>query len=273
MRSGLIKRRIINSSALVLSCIAAMLLYRISQISFADTSEWTGWVLVASIVFLMLYAVRRRLSMLTLGSMSSWLQAHLYVAFFAIFVFLMHLDWSIPNGWFGVGLAVCLLGVLVTGFVGIFWSRRLPSLLTALGDEVLYDRIPGFSAALRDEAEAKILAAVKNSDSIEMADFYQGIGHQYFSRPKFQWSRLYRKYQPQRKIKRELETLRRYAGADGSVLIDEIIELIDKKSLLDAHYTFQGALRYWLFVHLAFALSIIPLVLVHIVLVYNFSSL
>ena len=273
MRDLFGRRRAINTGVLLLSCCLMFLMLRVSQISFVGGSEWTGWTLFTGLVVLLSYAVRRRLSTLNLGRMAVWLQIHLYLGFFTAFLFLLHIGWRVPNGWFDLALTISLLGVVLTGVLGIFWSRRLPTLLTALGEDVLYERIGGFTRRLQDRAETLVLETVKASGSREFADFYQNIGHDYFCKPRFQWSRLYRKYQPQRKIERELDALSRYNDADGLRVVDELRDLVRNKSLLDAHYTLQGALRYWLFVHLAFALSLVPLVLTHIVLVYNFSSI
>ena len=267
------RRRRINFSLLLLSCLAVAALFRLVEISLANPSEWSGWILLTGCFVLFVYAGRKRLSMLPLGRVAIWLQAHLYIGVFCLFVFGMHIEWMIPSGWFETGLAVSFIGTVVTGVIGIFWSRKLPGRITRLGEEIMYDRIPAFAVALNNEAEQLVLDSVEKTGSLAVADFYQKSGHDFFGRPKFQWPRLYRAHEPSHKIERELDSLRRYMRDDESVFADQMYQLVRKKDLLDAHYTLQGALKHWLTAHVVFSAAIIPMVLLHIVLIYGFTSI
>ncbi|MFT5612575.1 MAG: hypothetical protein ACI9WC_000150 [Arenicella sp.] len=267
------RRRRMNFSLLLLSCLMVAVLLRLVDISLANPTEWSGWILLIGCFALFVYAGRKRLSMLPLGRVAIWLQAHLYIGMFCLFVFGMHIEWRFPSGWFENGLAVSFIGTVVTGVIGIFWSRKLPGRITRLGDEVMYDRIPSFAVALNNEAEQLVLESVEKTGSLAVADFYQKSGHYFFGRPRFQWPRLYRAHEPSHKLERELDSLRRYMRDDDSVFADQMCQLVRKKDLLDAHYTLQGALKHWLTVHVVFAAAIIPMVLLHIVLVYGFTSI
>lgn len=266
------RRRITNIFWLVLASALVLVVAEVTDTALIDHSEWSGWLLFGVFFLLMVYAVRRRLTTLPLGRMSLWLQAHLYLGAFAALVFLLHCDWQLPGGLVGWSLAVSFLGTVITGAVGIVWSRTLPRRITFLGDEVLYDRIRSFSGGLRDEAERLSLQALDSTGSSALADFFQTSAHQLFTRPRFQWRRLYRYTRPTRKIEHELNVLKRYAGDQESGFIEEMLQLVRRKDVLDGHWTFQGTLRYWLFIHLSFSLAVIPLILLHIILVYGFSA-
>ena len=267
------RRRIINSALLLLACTVAWGVYQVSNITLANSSKWSGWTLFASSAVLLSYAIRKRLSTLPLGRVSSWLQLHIYLGLFGLYVFGLHLDWRLPNGWFEIALACAFFGTLVSGALGLFWSRSIPGALARLGDDVLYERIPEFATRLQRDAEQLVLDSVQQHSSHVLADFYQQVGHQFFARPRFQWARLYRSYQPHIRVLRELSSLRRYMAEPELVSAEEMRLLVTQKAILDTHFTLQGALKYWLFAHLAFALAVVPLLLLHIVLVYSFALL
>src|SRR5436305_10076402 len=65
----------------------------------------TGWTLFAAMVLLAVYNARKKLPFLPLGSSESWLQIHIYVGFFTVVLFLIHLNFRIPTGWFEISLA------------------------------------------------------------------------------------------------------------------------------------------------------------------------
>lgn len=265
------RRRLRNTLILVLASVVAVIVARVAEVSLANPAEWTGWMVLISVVILLVYAVRKRLSTLPLGRVAHWLQVHIYLGIFCLFVFLLHTGWQLPNGWFESLLAISFIGTIVTGLLGIYWSRTLPTQLTRLGDEVIYERIGGFVGRVRADVEAEILSAVEASGSRALADFYQRSGHSYFAAPRFQWQRLYRNMYQSQKIHQALEMARRFMTPEELPFADKLALLIDQKNRLDAHYTWQSTLKHWLFVHLAFSLAMIPLVTLHVILAYSFA--
>lgn len=265
------RRRITNTLLLVVAIVVSLLIFRVIDESLANPAEWSGWTLVVSCLVLLGYAGRKRLSTLPLGRVAHWLQLHIYLGTYCLFVFAMHLDWRLPNGWFEVGLAISFIGTVLTGLLGLYWSRTLPTELTRLGDEVIYERIHGFSDNIRQSAEREMLKAAEADGSHAISDFYQSYGHAYFSKPHFHWIKLFRNYYPHLKVGQALETARKFMDSEELKFADELAILIKQKGLLDAHYTWQGALKHWLFIHLAFSLSLVPLVLLHIILAYSFA--
>jgi len=265
------KRRLVNTLVLLIACVLVLLCLKVVEVSLGDISEWSGWILLCSIVVLIFYAVRKRLSTLPIGRVAIWLQVHIYLGLFSLFVFALHIELRWPTGWFETALAISMLGTVITGLIGLYWSRTLPTIITRLGDEVLYERIKGFSVSLRDTAEEQVLEAVKNTGSHALSDFYKSIGQQVFAKPNFQWRRLYRAYSPMNKIERKLSAARALMNPQEAESADQFLLILQKKELLDAHYTYQGVLKHWLFIHLAFSLAMIPLIAIHVILVYSFG--
>ena len=271
--NGFLRRRMTGAGLLLLACLLMLVVVSLVEIALYRSSELTGWTLTATVTLLLSYGLRKRLSMLPIGRVAIWLQLHIYTGLFAVFLFFLHIGWGLPAGWFEIALAFAFLGTIVSGLVGIVWSRTFPRIITRLGDEVLYDRIRGFYTDLQNQAEQCALEALRETGSGALSEFYQQTGYTLFTGPRFQWQRLYRDYQPTNKIERELNTLRRYMRDDELPFLDETLRLVQKKNLLDAHFTLQGALRYWLWVHVVFSVAVIPLILLHIVLVYGFTTI
>src|SRR3954471_14819825 len=65
----------------------------------------SGWALFAVMVFLTLYNARKKLMFLRLGSSEAWLQFHVYAGYFAVLLFLIHINFHRPTGRFEMTLA------------------------------------------------------------------------------------------------------------------------------------------------------------------------
>ena len=91
-----------------------------------DQDRWdymTGWTLLALMLVLAAFSARKRLSFLSFFSAAAWLQFHLYAGCFAALLFVIHIQFRWPIGWFEVGLTGFYAVVTVSGIVGIFLSR------------------------------------------------------------------------------------------------------------------------------------------------------
>jgi len=93
----------------------------------------TGWALLAGMFGLTIYNARKKLPFLPLGSSETWLQVHIYLGFFTTLLFLIHLNFRVPHGWFEITLAWLFGLVSGSGMVGLFFSRVLPRRLATRG--------------------------------------------------------------------------------------------------------------------------------------------
>src|SRR5260221_3673235 len=73
---------------------------------------FSGWLLFLLMIFLAAYNVRKKLPFLPLGTSESWLGFHVYAGYLTIVLFLLHLGFKRPAGWFEGSLA--WLYVIVT---------------------------------------------------------------------------------------------------------------------------------------------------------------
>ena len=97
----------------------------------------TGWLLFALMLVLTFFNARKKLPFLPAGSAESWLQFHIYIGFFTATLFLVHVTYHWPRGWFNAILAALYALVMLSCIVGLVWTRRYPQRLTTRGGEVL----------------------------------------------------------------------------------------------------------------------------------------
>ena len=235
--------------------------------------QWlSGWLLIGIIIFLALYGVRKKLSMLPIGRSASWLQFHLYVGILSAFLFGEHLDWSLPNGALDWALAILFTSVIASGIIGIYLSRRLPKDLTRRGEEVIFERIPLFRAELRQQAEAIVLHAASDTGSSTLADFYASRLGQFFEAPRNFLKHVLHIGRPLFEVTNDIHSQFRYLNDTEREYAEKLLVLVERKDELDFHHALQATLKGWLFVHVPLTYSMIIVAVLHIVLVYAFVA-
>ena len=230
----------------------------------------TGWALLAGMFVLTIYNVRKKLPFLPLGKSETWLQIHIYLGFFTTLLFLIHLRFRMPHGWFEITLAWLFVLVSGSGMVGLFFSRVLPRRLATRGGEVIFEKIPALRHALKTGAENLALGA--DAKSLVIAEFYTKRLAPFFAGPKNFWLHLAESRRPVSALLAELEDLRRFANDIERVKIEKLIALVRQKDGLDYHRALQLALKLWLFVHIPLTYGLMIFTVLHIVLVFGFSG-
>jgi membrane associated rhomboid family serine protease len=102
-------RRIRNASVTLVALAVLWLCVRSQERNLGSTSFTTGYILLAAIVFLAMYNVRKKLPFLPLGSSTAWLQWHLYVGLGSMGLFALHVGATWPNGVLEIALALIYL--------------------------------------------------------------------------------------------------------------------------------------------------------------------
>jgi hypothetical protein len=259
---------LVGTFLLLLAGGAAVMAHRRWSQELPNYASLSGWVLMAVMILLALYNMRKRLPFLSLGSSEAWLQIHIYAGFFAVVLFLMHIGFRMPTGWFEGTLAWLYVLVTASGVVGLFLSRVLPRRLATRGSEVIYEQIPALCYALRQQAEALALT----SGPPVMAEFYLERLHAFFHGPKYFWLHLLDSRRPLNGIVSELNELRRYLSESERGTLEKLDEFVRRKDALDYHRALQAALKFWLFVHLPLTWSLMIFSVLHVVLVFAFSG-
>ncbi|HXU77590.1 MAG TPA: hypothetical protein VN794_13540 [Methylomirabilota bacterium] len=262
------RQLILGIAFLVLSCAVLLLVHRRYGALSPAYPYLTGWGLFIVILFLSAYNGRKKLPFLPLGSSETWLQVHVYLGLATAVIFLFHIRFRVPTGWFEGALAWLYGLVMLSGIFGLAVTRFLPRRLTARGGEVIYEKIPGLRHDLRQQAEAIALGGEQPSTTL--AEFYARRLDAFFAEPRNFVHHLAESRRPLNALVAELEDLRRYQAEKERV--EQLLTLVRQKDALDYHRALQSMLKLWLFVHLPLTWSLLIFSLVHIALVYGFAG-
>ena len=254
---------------LTLLCSAV---YAIAATSLRSTSYLSGWLLFALVLGLALFNARKKLPFLPLGSTSAWLQLHVYAGWFALALFLLHVEFRVPNGLLEGALALLFLIVAGTGIAGLALSRVMPARLTTRGRTVIFERIPVLCAELRGEVEALALRSAEGTASEVLERFHRERLRPFLARPRNFVLHLVGSERPLRRLRDEIAALHRYASPREREILDRIAEMVELKDGLDYQYSLQAVLKGWLFLHIPLTWSLLLLAAVHALLVHAYTG-
>jgi hypothetical protein len=252
--------------ALGVTLLAVELFWCCNQIivsRLGNASFFSGSVLLACLFLLVAIGMRRRLMMLPLWSVSTWLQIHLYTGVFACAVFFVHVPRIIANGWFEGILSWLFMGVSASGVYGVFASRTIPKRLTAVSTEPRYDQIDWQRDQYRQCAIsiAKGLQVVGGGDVL--ADFYNKKMEAYFRSGLPLSFRIQPNQRRRRALLADLGDLKRYLNDDALRSADQFAALIRHRDELDYHHGLQWKLRSWVIIHAAMSLVLVAWAMIH----------
>ncbi len=231
---------------------------RLTPSSFA-----TGYIMLAAVVFLAIYNVRKKLPFLPLGSSAAWLQWHLYIGLGSMGVFALHAGLAWPTGVLETALAIFYLCTVTSGLVGLYWTRTIPVQLARVGDEVLYERIPTLHRQVRRQASEVVLKSVAASGATTLADFYVARLYDFFHRTRGVSYFLRPTTALRRMLMEEMQHSRRFFSEHELTACERLFALVRRKDDLDFHRARQGLLKTWLFVHIGLTYALVVLAVLH----------
>lgn len=264
-------RRYFGLGMLVMACALIGLLNHVWTTHLRRAEIGSGILLFAVVLLLTLFNARKKLPFLPLLPASSWMRVHIYIGFFSVWLFWLHIGGRVPNGGLEVTLTILFLAVAASGIVGLAITRWVPSRLTIHGENLIFERIPALRAAVRIEVENLVAGSITVTNSSTIADFYKARLQAYFARSRFLLSHLIGHRKPIFNLLAEVEALDRYLNTREREFIVQITELIRAKDNLDFQFAGQLLLKGWLFVHIPLTYSLIVFAVVHGVLAWSFS--
>lgn len=266
------QQRFLGVTLLLLSSAAILAVYARYEPQFPRLSYLSGAVLFFVMLVLALYNGRKKLPFLPLGTSENWLQFHIYAGFLTVVLFLVHVRFRAPTGWFETILAWLYVLVTGSGIVGLVVTRTLPKRLTTRGGEVLFERIPAIRRGLQEQAETLALKTMPEVHSTTIADFYTRHLQDFFDGPRNLSLHALEVRRPLNLLQNKITDLNRYLNEGERQTLDKIALLVRQKDGLDYHQALQLLLRGWLFIHIPLTYSLLIFSFVHIVLVYAFSG-
>ncbi len=247
---------------LLLAC-----LYTASVVSPYRTTFLSGWLLFVFLVALMTYNLRNRLPVFPLGASVDWFQLHVFGGLLTLALVALHIGLRVPNGLFEVTLALLYAACAVSGIVGLILLHVLSRRLAMSGDAVSFERIPIMRERLREKIEDVIERTVSEDHTTIFADFYDRRLAAFLDGPLNYWSHLFDSTRSRRALLTDLESLSRGLGEKERERAEALRALIRAKDDLDYQQTLQGTLKYWLFIHVPVAYSLLILSFVHAIVI------
>lgn len=233
-------------------------------------SYFSGSTLLACIVLLLLVAVRKRLVMLPLGSVSTWVQIHIYTGLFSLAAYALHVPRLVANGLFEGGLSLLFLGVSISGLYGWFVSRTAPRKLTAVPGDYRLERVGWHRQRISDAAAAVLRGLEASLSSPVLVDFYRNSLQPYFSAgPPLAYLAVPNGVR-RRRLLSDLSELDRYLSEETRSLSGQLAALVRTRDELDFHFALQLRLRLWVVIHSMLSIALLVWSFTHVLLVLNF---
>ncbi len=270
--TSLVLRRWFNTTLLLIAGVAVVWAYLAYAPSVRRLPYVSGWVLLVLMLVLTAYNGRKKLPFLPLLSSRAWLQFHIYTGLATAVLFLAHISFRVPSGWFEVTLAWLYFVVMASGIFGLALSRLMPKRLTTRGGEVLYERIPAIRRTLQQSAETIALKSIPEAQTSTIADFYVRELKHFFDGPRNFWLHLLEVRRPLNTLLDKITDLNRYSNDKEREKLNQLADMVRQKDGLDYHHAIQTLLKAWLFVHIPFTYSLLIFSFVHVVLVFAFSG-
>ncbi len=261
--SPLVVRRAGLTAGLVLISGLTFAGWRLLRMAFRPDAIYTGLLLMALVLGLALFNARKKLPFLPLFKAATWLQIHIYAGWFCLFVFLLHIRFSLPRGIMEGTLATVFCLVVASGIFGLYISRSLPPRMAVSGEALIYERIPAFRVRLQREVEDLVRKAEAETGSSTLADFYVQRLRGFFMRAPGAGYALVSEEHRLQELLAEMNALDRYLSKEEKDIAGEIRDWIETKQNLDFQYAAQRMLKLWLFVHIPLTYSLILLGVAH----------
>jgi len=232
----------------------------------------SGGALFFVIFFLCLFNMRKRLPFLPLGTAHKWFLLHAVAGFLGLFLFWLHAGVLWPKGLYLQILTILFYGTTLSGIVGLIMEKIYPHLLTRIGLECIYERIPRDIAEIRNKAENLVLECTENTGSDTLAKHYMETLGWFFQRPRFFLNNIFGGQNSQTWVKQQCSILERFLNEAEHDYLNQIFTLAETKRKIDFHYSLQTMLKNWLLVHVPFAAAVMAMVVWHLIVIQVFFN-
>ncbi|MGD8396380.1 MAG: hypothetical protein PVF43_13000 [Candidatus Eiseniibacteriota bacterium] len=232
----------------------------------SDVESGNLWSLgfgAAALAFMLgalLYGARRRTMRWGAGRTRAWLQFHIYGGILFLLLMLMHSAFQVPDGKLNQWIWGLSLWITASGLLGAIIQRWVPRVITSgLTVEAHYDRIPDLIGDIRQRAQALLATC---DDPVQ--DFYHLNLETAFAGPQPRFIYFMDVTGGIQSRTRGFPYLLRILPADQREKLAELEAFFRTKLELDAQYTLQRALRWWLYLHVPVSMALLVLVAVHV---------
>ena len=245
-----------------------------------DPRYLDGWVLAGGMSLQLYFHIAIKTASLSPKSAARWRKIHIFIGYLLIAAFISHSDFSLPDTGFEWALWAGFVLVALSGIFGTYlaWSLQAKH---GIDERVGYDRIP----ARRAELARDVHAAVAKTDPAAAAialpapphdawimDLYTNHLRDFFQGQRNFTAHLIGSQRPLKRLTDEIDNLSRYVDQPSQEKLAAIRNLVVEKDRLDFARVYLGLTKGWLFVHVPVTYALVVLTVLHVLVVYAFSS-
>lgn len=242
------------------------------SLTLAKTAFASGTLLLSCILILAAYQWRKKLSFLSLGNATAWLQFHIFVGWLSCVLFLLHIGFHVPDGLLEFALFLTYSFVFLSGVLGWLLSRIIPYRLLSRGEQVIYERIPVHRRKIQETVEKLVSDSLKSEEGTAVADFYHKHLEDYFSGSRNQIRHILHSRRHRHQLAQRVTDLQTFLNEREQETMRQIDHQIQLKDDLDYQQSLQSVLKFWLFVHVPLTYTLILFALFHTITVCAFAS-
>jgi hypothetical protein len=245
-----------------------------------DPRYLDGWVLAGGMGVQLYFHIAVKTASLSPKSAKRWRTFHIFLGNLLIAAFISHSNFTLPDTGFEWALWACYVIVTLSGIFGTYFARSLQA-MREIDERVGYDRIP----ARRAELSRDVKAAVAKTDPAAAAialpappydawimDLYTNHLRDFFEGPRNFSAHLLGSERPLKRLTDEIDSLSRYVDQQSQDKLAAIRALVVEKDQLDFARVHFSLNKGWLFVHVPVTYALVVLTVLHIVVVYSYSS-
>jgi hypothetical protein len=245
-----------------------------------DPRYLDGWLLAGGMSLQLAFHIAIKTASLSPRSAARWRKFHIFLGYLLVAAFISHSDFSLPDTGFEWALWTGFVLITLSGIFGTYlaWSLRVRH---AIDERVGYDRI----AVRRAELARDVHAAVARTDLAPAAialpkppydawimDLYTTHLRDFFQGQRNFAAHLIGSQRPLKRLTDEIDNLSSYVDKQSQDKLAVIKTLVIEKDRLDFARVYLGLTKGWLFVHVPVTYALTVLTVLHVLVVYSFSS-
>jgi hypothetical protein len=266
----------------LIAAISVLLFWLVSIYGKAlrDPRYLDGWVLTAGMGVQLYFHIAIKTGRLSAKTAMRWRKLHIFVGYLLIAAFILHSDFSLPDTAFEWALWTGFVLVTLSGVFGTYlaWSLQAKR---GIDDRLAYDRIPARRVELARDVEIAVTRSHPGRVAVALpappydawiADLYNAQLRSFFEEQRNFVAHLVGSQRPLKHMTDEIDALAGYVDALSQEKLADIKRLVVEKDRLDFARVYLGLTKVWLFVHVPVTYALTVLVVLHVLVVYAFSS-
>ncbi len=248
--------------------------------SLRDPRYLDGWILAGGMSLQLYFHIAIKTARLSAKSIMRWRKVHIFLGYLLLAAFVSHSDLSLPDTGFEWALWAGFALVSLSGIFGSYltWALKAKHGIT---EGLSFDRIPARRAQLAQEVHALVTQTDPSGTEIALPappyeawimDLYTNHLRDFFQTPGHATAHLIASQRPLTRLTDEIDDLSRYVDKKSQDKLAAIKTLMIEKDRLDFARVYFGLTKGWLFVHVPATYALVVLTVLHILVVYAFSS-